>query len=409
VARFYDHLRRDRGVIDPDLFGKLNGSTVIDATNLSDFLFANEAKGEWDLLRDFFNVAPPFDKFFVECSAPKQFLTKDGMVPWPKHLPTKWGVLFMATDLNRLEPKERDFVLAGYSTGDLPANLKWVLQAVLFADTPFTPNGEYNGKMRQQFSWWFPVLSDGSQPTSEERERHIKIEYVVGEDPLVPSPNFIPNSPGSNRGMMEMTEQMFNLMNVRNVDSTCQFWNPSVNSPSLYERMNEAEYAKLKNEKTTNFIKVLSLREDILSMKPAWQFHYTMVEEQYWLPLLLPCLMSVCFLHVKNVTMERVEPPAPLQKKARKRYGEPLCDYHVLQVSPFKKVLETEGRVAQTGIRQAMSICRGHFHHYGDAVGKGKLFGKYSGAYWIPAHVRGSIELGLKDKSYKVSPEKKSA
>lgn len=410
MARFYDHLRRDQSAIDSELQAKLNGAMVIDATSLSDYLYANEAKGQWDLVRDFFNIAPPFDKFFVECSAPKQLVSKDGSMPWPQHFPSKWGVLFMATELSRLQPEERDRVLMGYSTDEFPTNLKWLLQAVLFTETPYTPNGQYNGKLRQQFSWWFPVLSDGAQPVSEERDRHIKIEYVAQEGETVKG--FTPLAEGSNRGMLNITDQMFNMVNIRNVDSICQFWSPTADAPSLYQRMKDDEFKKFQDEKTTNFVKVMSLREDILSMKPAWQLHYTMVEEQYWLPLLLPCLMSVCFMHVKNVTLERVEQPIKLQKKAKKRYGEPLCDYHVLQVNPFKKVLETEGRSVQTGIRQALSVCRGHFHCYGEKYGKGKLFGKYSGEYWIPDHLRGSIEFGMKDKGYKVGRpenEKKSA
>jgi len=399
MARFYDRLRRDNAAIDPELNEKLGGATIIDGTNLSDYLYANEAKGEWDLVKDFFNIAPPFEKFFVECRAPRQLLTKQGMVSWPSHLPGEWGVLFLATDMSTMGTNQK---VAFLGMG-LPDNVKWVIQAILFTETPQLPNIRNGGKMKEQFTWWFPVLADGSQPVGEPRDRSIKIEYVIDKNIQPLEPKFHPSAPGSDSGTMEMTPEMFELVNVRNVDSICRFWYPDNKSIPLNQGMSQEEWDKVVSTPTNSYIKVLSLQEDILSMKPSWQFQYTVIEEQHWLPLLQPCLMSVCFLHVKNVTMERVTPAPPVQKKAKKRYGEPLCTYHVLQVQPFKQVLEKEGNVSQTGIRKAMHLCRGSFHHYGDEFGKGKLFGKISGSFWVPAHIRGAIEQGMVDKSYKMA------
>jgi hypothetical protein len=403
MARFYDRLRREQDGISPELQEKLGGVTVIDGTNLSDYLYANEAKGEWDLVNDFFNIAPPFEKFFVECKAPAKLLTKKGFIPWPTHLPREWGVLFLATDLTKLNQHDRD-LLAGVNQ-ETPEASRWLLQAILFAETPYTPNGQYNGKIREQFSWWFPVLPDGSQPTSTPRQRLIKIQYVVNESLGligVNEPKFTPSKDNPARGMLEMNDDMLNLVNITNVDSTNRFWYPDAAAVPLFEAPSDEGWESLKTTPTDCFIKVMSLREDIPSMKPGWQLHYTTIEEKYWLPLLQPCLMTICFLHVKNITMERMEPPKPLVKKAMKRYGEPLCTYHVLKIQPFKKVLETEGHVAQTGIRHALSICRAHFHHYGEQFGKGLLFGKISGTFYIPSHIRGSIERGMVDKSYRL-------
>lgn len=408
MARFYDRLKREGKAIAPELREKLGGAIVIDGTSLSDFLYANEAKGEWDLVKDFFNLAPPFERFFVECKAPSQLLTKDGFIPWPSHLPQEWGVLFLATDLTTMTMQDKE-LLMGIGE-DNPVEARWMLQAVLFAETPFTPNGKYNGQLREQFSWWFPVLPDGSQPTGEPRERQmqVKLIYQTGSesDNLLPQINFKPDSTYPHRGMLTVDDKTFSLMNITNVDSTNRFWYPGATPPSLTDKPTDERWTALRETPTDCYIKVMSLREDIPTMKPGWQFHFTVVEEQYWLPLLQPCLMSVCFLHVKNITMERQEPPRPIAKKAIKRYGEPPCTYHVLKVTPFKRVLESEGHVSQTGIRHAMHICRAHFHHYGVQFGKGLLFGKISGSFYIPSHIRGSIEQGLLDKSYKVTAGK---
>lgn len=47
-------------------------------------------------------------------------------------------------------------------------------------------------------------------------------------------------------------------------------------------------------------------------------------------------------------------------------------------------------------------VCRGHFAEY---IEERKLFGKYTGRYWIPAHVRGNPELGTIEKDYEVKYE----
>src|ERR1700739_4559448 len=87
MARFYDRLRRDNAAIDPELNEKLGGATIIDGTNLSDYLYANEAKGEWDLVKDFFNIAPPFEKFFVKSRPPRNCSPSKGLWRCPRPCP----------------------------------------------------------------------------------------------------------------------------------------------------------------------------------------------------------------------------------------------------------------------------------------------------------------------------------
>lgn len=48
---------------------------------------------------------------------------------------------------------------------------------------------------------------------------------------------------------------------------------------------------------------------------------------------------------------------------------------------------------------------RGHFARYGPEFGRGLLFGKYSGKFWIPAHARGDGEHGDREVDYQMQPE----
>jgi hypothetical protein len=65
----------------------------------------------------------------------------------------------------------------------------------------------------------------------------------------------------------------------------------------------------------------------------------------------------------------------------------------------MKAILQKTAQENHTGLKRALHICRGHFAHYED---KG-LFGKYKGRFWIPQHVRGSIETGAALKDYQVN------
>jgi len=116
--------------------------------------------------------------------------------------------------------------------------------------------------------------------------------------------------------------------------------------------------------------------------------------------LLFPVLLTVSFMHCKNVTMQSIEPPIKLSKKHQKKYGKPLVRYHVLEIEPMKKILRTEGRIEEIGLNKALHICRGHFKDYREGGG---LFGKHKGLYWWDSHVRGNADKGVVLKDYQVN------
>ena len=48
-------------------------------------------------------------------------------------------------------------------------------------------------------------------------------------------------------------------------------------------------------------------------------------------------------------------------------------------------------------------VCRGHFAEYGPQFGKGLLFGRYAGRFFIPPHLRGDEKNGIVEKDYAVA------
>jgi hypothetical protein len=108
------------------------------------------------------------------------------------------------------------------------------------------------------------------------------------------------------------------------------------------------------------------------------------------------------FANCKNT--QRLEVPISRQvRRQAERRGDPIFKHYALEIGGLKRLLHTEGKISEHGdLKQALHICRGHFSCYGEQYGTKKLFGKHEGRFWIPQHVRGSLDKGLITKDYVV-------
>jgi len=103
------------------------------------------------------------------------------------------------------------------------------------------------------------------------------------------------------------------------------------------------------------------------------------------LPYWHTALLSLSFLHCRNVGLEHVMPSLKqVHNKAQKRRGvqpyQPVA-YKVLNIQPMREVLHSEGKSETVGTKRSLEICRGHFKHYENGRG---LFGKHKGTFWFP-------------------------
>jgi hypothetical protein len=115
--------------------------------------------------------------------------------------------------------------------------------------------------------------------------------------------------------------------------------------------------------------------------------------------LVFPALLTVSFMHCRNVSVSESQPPAPLSQRWQKRRGRPLVSYRVLDIAPMREILDREGEAQTKGLRHALHICRGHFKTFN---ADSPLFGRHVGSYWWASNVRGSSEDGRVVKDYAV-------
>lgn len=112
-----------------------------------------------------------------------------------------------------------------------------------------------------------------------------------------------------------------------------------------------------------------------------------------------PCWLAISFLHCKNVT---IDPRGVGLNRGKRVRHEPNFRYHVLVIEPMKKILKTEGRSDEVGLKRALHICRGHFKDFRETG----LFGKFRDIYWWNPQVRGKVENGIVLKDYNVDAPK---
>lgn len=91
------------------------------------------------------------------------------------------------------------------------------------------------------------------------------------------------------------------------------------------------------------------------------------------------------FMNCRNVDI--VEPVR--SRAVRRRLDRKGVTVSELTVYPKGKSTRSKGGEPLEG-GVPLSTVRGHFAEYGERFGKGKLFGKYEGRFWIPQHARGT-------------------
>lgn len=109
------------------------------------------------------------------------------------------------------------------------------------------------------------------------------------------------------------------------------------------------------------------------------------------------------FMSCKNIQLVENHPPRYERRQREREKKPPLTKYYTLEIEPMKRILRIEGKSEEVGLKKALHICRGHFAHY---TPDKPLFGKVSGRFWIPAHVRGSKEAGEIKKDYRIKTPK---
>lgn len=110
--------------------------------------------------------------------------------------------------------------------------------------------------------------------------------------------------------------------------------------------------------------------------------------------------LAISLMHCKNVALEDApDTRTRQQRRYDDRKGTKPVEFKTLVIDPMKQVLKTEGGADQHGIRRALHTCRGHFKTY---TAEKPRFGRDVGMFYVRPHLRGSADVGMVGKDYKV-------
>ena len=119
----------------------------------------------------------------------------------------------------------------------------------------------------------------------------------------------------------------------------------------------------------------------------------------YYAQFCFPALLTISFLHCRNIEIRPVTPSERQSRSYRKKHGRDLARYHVLDIKPIRRLLERYHTGERSDLRRALHICRGHFKTFAlDAP----LLGRAVGTFWWGPQVRGSRDEGIVLKDYRV-------
>lgn len=107
------------------------------------------------------------------------------------------------------------------------------------------------------------------------------------------------------------------------------------------------------------------------------------------------------FLNASNVDVA-----VPARPRAeRRRIARTGVDVQTIVVRPPGKHRAGCGIRPIDSMETVLSPVRGHFSHYGPKYGRGLLFGKIEGKFWVPGHVRGADAGDVpQQRNYQLKP-----
>lgn len=145
----------------------------------------------------------------------------------------------------------------------------------------------------------------------------------------------------------------------------------------------------------------------LLDRVDKWQYQVTgedrlsVDSEPTWEAILITLGASLNFLNASNVDI--AEPARP--RAERRRIARTGVTVQTIVVRPPGK-----RRASSTAVRPldasetVLGPVRGHWARYGPEHGRGLLFGKYAGKFWITAHVRGAGDEPDEPRNYVLKP-----
>jgi hypothetical protein len=120
---------------------------------------------------------------------------------------------------------------------------------------------------------------------------------------------------------------------------------------------------------------------------------------ELWTMATIVALRCITFLNCRNVII--TEPARDrAQRRRLARYGVTVNEVRIAPVGRWSRAAKGHTREVPDSV--PLTTVRGHIAKYG-VDGRGLLFGRIAGTFWIPAHARGNPAVGTATHDYTIT------
>ena len=347
--RFYDKVVNEKWA-RPEDQDSLRRATVISADQVTEYYYALNDKEVWSM-RDFPNLAPPFQNFFIETKR----ATKINSSQWGTR---EWFQPATAEMMRHEGASER--VIEAYQKRC----------------------AEEDGKdYRRPVQWGL----------------HMR---VISDKKMI---NNFSNHQFTDMELLDVKWMVYGQLYVdwHRRDETVAFpiWDYIFGiraNGSICETEAEPDAAIGIDGPSPEYRKVAIRGTSLMADGDRTQFFRTLRAEMQ--NHMNPLFLAVTFMHCKNVEVKQGNPDRKFAKRSAER-GRPLCTYKIIDIVPLKRMLRSEGTNEKTGIKMALHRCRGHFKTYTEDK---PLLGRATGTFFWAEQLRGSKQKGVIASDYNV-------
>jgi len=345
----------DMAIVRDRITDSISKAKVYVADNVCEYFYANDSKEVWEFDKDFHCCAPPHDSFFIEFARPSR-IASEGRILSTNGLPERWGWLVTAIDREEAMRRAKDQEEFAKRRAKVESDIQKLW-------------GQVDRRKMAVFSKMQPMEAVKAATGTE----LLLIQQVLMYHAMSESSTFA----------KQLTET---AKWICNADLITYSKGIVLRHAVLSYLINDA------GRIIDNPLPAVPFAEDLDSdlrgsVAAAFQ------------NMMYPLAMTLCFMHCKKVTTPEQEPDPEINKQRRKAGLKPFIRYHTINIDPMKATLKSEGGIEANGLKRALHICRGHFVTYTEDA---PLFGRLTGTYWKPAHVRGSATEGVVFSNYNV-------
>lgn len=117
----------------------------------------------------------------------------------------------------------------------------------------------------------------------------------------------------------------------------------------------------------------------------------------------LPLFYAINSLHSKRTEIVTVPVSRQQRRHAARSGGQQPADHRTIKVKDYIRIYGEAQKARREGSDYPLHEVIGHFRSYGVNGRKGLLFGKYAGTFFVPSFLKGNPDVGATDHDYRLT------